>query len=359
MGILAGKRILVTGVITDASIAFHVARVAQQEGASVVLTGFGRLSLVERIAKRLPDPPPVLELDVTSEEHLDSLAERLSAHVDGLDGVLHAIAYANPEEALGGNFLRTRWADVATAVQVSAYSLKAVTVAALPLMGGGGSVVGLDFDASVAWPGYDWMGVAKAGLESCARYLARDLGPKGVRVNLVAAGPLRTMAAKSIPGFDRFEGVWGDRAPLGWKITDPEPVARACVALLSDWFPATTGEIVHVDGPRPAPPPQAARRTVPPQAARPTASTSSPCPARTASASSTRSPRTCTRPAATCWTASSSATGSRAGFSCGSTWRACSRRPPPTRTCTPGSAPWRPSSPWTGNCTTPRSSPGC
>jgi meromycolic acid enoyl-[acyl-carrier-protein] reductase len=248
MGILAGKRILVTGVITDASIAFHVARVAQQEGASVVLTGFGRLSLVERIARRLPDPAPVLELDVTSEEQLDSLAERVSAHVDGLDGVLHAIAYANPEEALGGNFLRTRWADVATAVHVSAYSLKAVTMAALPLMGAGGSVVGLDFDASVAWPGYDWMGVAKAGLESCARYLARDLGPKGIRVNLVAAGPLRTMAAKSIPGFERFEGVWSDRAPLGWKITDPEAVARGCVALLSDWFPATTGEIVHVDG---------------------------------------------------------------------------------------------------------------
>ena len=248
MGIQAGKRILITGVITDASIAFHVARVAQQEGATVVLTGFGRLSLVERIAKRLPAPPPVLELDVTSEDHLDSLAERVCAHVDGLDGVLHAIAYANPEEALGGNFLRTGWADVATALQVSAYSLKAVTMAALPLLGGGGSVVGLDFDASVAWPGYDWMGVAKAGLESCARYLARDLGPKGVRVNLVAAGPLRTMAAKSIPGFDRFEGVWGDRAPLGWDITDPEPVARACVALLSDWFPATTGEIVHVDG---------------------------------------------------------------------------------------------------------------
>jgi meromycolic acid enoyl-[acyl-carrier-protein] reductase len=248
MGILAGKRILVTGVITDASIAFHVARVAQQEGASVVLTGFGRLSLVARIAKRLPFPPPVLELDVTSEDDLDSLAERVRSHLDGLDGVLHAIAYANPEQALGGNFLRTRWADVATAVQVSAYSLKAVTMAALPLMGGGGSVVGLDFDASVAWPGYDWMGVAKAGLESCARYLARDLGPKGVRINLVAAGPLRTMAAKSIPGFDRFEGVWDDRAPLGWDITNPEPVARACVALLSDWFPLTTGEIVHVDG---------------------------------------------------------------------------------------------------------------
>ena len=179
MGILAGKRILITGVLTDASIAFHVARVAQQEGATVVLTGFGRLSLVERIAKRLPSPPPVLELDVTSDEHLASLAGRVSEHVDGLDGVLHAIAFANPEEALGGNFLHTRWPDVATAVQVSAFSLKALTMAALPLMSGGGSVVGLDFDASVAWPGYDWMGVAKAGLESCARYLARDLGPEG------------------------------------------------------------------------------------------------------------------------------------------------------------------------------------
>ena len=247
MGILAGKRILVTGVLTDSSIAFHVAKVAQQEGATVVLTGYGRLSLVERIAKRLPDPPPVLELDVTDEGHLDSLSERLSGHVDRLDGVVHGIAFA-PQEALGGNFLNTTWDDAATAFQVSAYSLKALAMAALPLMNGGGSIVGLDFDASVAWPGYDWMGVAKAGLESCARYLARDLGGKGVRVNLVSAGPLRTMAAKSIPGFDRFEGLWGERAPLGWNITDPTPAARACVALLSDWFPATTAEIVHVDG---------------------------------------------------------------------------------------------------------------
>ena len=248
MGILAGKRILVTGVITDASIAFHVARVAQAEGATVVLTGFGRLSLVERIARRLPSPPPVLELDVTNDDHLASLASRVSEHVDGLDGVLHAIAYANPQEALGGNFLRTRWADVATAVQVSAYSLKALTMAALPLMGGGGSVVGLDFDARVAWPGYDWMGVAKAGLESCARYLARDLGPRGIRVNLISAGPLRTIAARSIPGFDELAQPWGERAPLGWDTSDPGPAARGCVALLSDWFPATTGEIVHVDG---------------------------------------------------------------------------------------------------------------
>ena len=247
MGILAGKRILITGVLTDSSIAFHVAKVAQQEGATVVLTGYGRLSLVERIAKRLPDPPPVLELDVTDPNHLDSLTERASAYVDRLDGVVHAIAFA-PQEAMGGNFLNTTWEDVATAVQVSAYSLKSLAVAALPMMTGGGSIVGLDFDASVAWPGYDWMGVAKAGLESCSRYLARDLGGKGIRVNLVSAGPLRTMAAKSIPGFDRFEGLWGERAPLGWNITDPGPAARGCVALLSDWFPATTGEIVHVDG---------------------------------------------------------------------------------------------------------------
>ena len=247
MGILEGKRILVTGVLTDASMAFHVARIAQQEGATVVLTGFGRLSLVQRIAKRLPDPPPVLELDVTDAGHLASLAERVSEHVDGLDGVVHGIAFA-PQSALGGNFLDTPWEDVATAVHVSAYSLKALATAALPLMSPGGAIVGMTFDASVAWPAYDWMGVAKAGLESCARYLARDLGPKGIRVNLMAAGPVKTMAAKSIPGFSSFEDLWAGRAPLGWDLSDPVPPARACVALLSDWFPATTGEIVHVDG---------------------------------------------------------------------------------------------------------------
>jgi meromycolic acid enoyl-[acyl-carrier-protein] reductase len=247
MGILDGKRILVAGVLTDASIAFHVARVAQQEGATIVLTGFGRLSLVQRIAKRLPEPPPVLELDVTDTGQLDTLAERVSEHVDGLDGVVHGIANA-PQSALGGNFLHTPWEDVAAAVRVSAYSLKALAMAALPLMADGGAIVGLDFDASRAWPGYDWMGVSKAALESCARYLARDLGPRGIRVNLVSAGPLKTMAAKSIPGFDAFEGMWAERAPLGWNLADPEAAARGCVALLSDWFPATTGEIVHVDG---------------------------------------------------------------------------------------------------------------
>ncbi|GAA0374636.1 enoyl-ACP reductase FabI [Microbispora corallina] len=247
MGLLDGKRLLVTGVLTDSSIAFNVARLAQEEGAQVVLTGFGRLSLVERIAKRLPEPPPVIELDVQDTEHLDTLADRVGAHVDGLDGVVHSIGFA-PQTCLGGNFLNTSWEDVATAVHVSTFSFKSLAVACLPLMKEGGAVVGLDFDATKAWPVYDWMGVAKAGLESCSRYLARDLGKHGIRVNLVAAGPLRTMAAKSIPGFQEFEDSWPARAPLGWDLADTAPAAKACVALLSDWFPATTGEIVHVDG---------------------------------------------------------------------------------------------------------------
>ena len=247
MGILDGKRILVTGVLTDASIGFHIARLAQQEGATVVLTGFGRMSLVERIVKRLPEPAPVFELDVTNSEHLDGLADQVRSHVDGLDGVAHSIGFA-PQTAMGGNFMSTTWEDVATAVHVSAYSLKSLTSACLPLMKSGGAVVGLDFDAQHAWPVYDWMGVAKAGLESTSRYLAKYLGPESVRVNLVAAGPLKTMAARSIPGFDEFTDLWPAKAPLGWDVADPEPTAKACVALLSDWFPATTGEIVHVDG---------------------------------------------------------------------------------------------------------------
>ncbi|TKK80991.1 enoyl-ACP reductase FabI [Herbidospora galbida] len=247
MGILEGKRILVTGVLTDASIAFSVAKLAQEEGAQIVLTGFGRLSLVERIAKRLPEPPPVLELDVSNTEQLDSLAERVGEHLGGLDGVVHSIGFA-PQAALGGNFLNTSWEDVATAFQISTFSYKSLSMACLPLMKQGSSVVGLDFDASKAWPVYDWMGVAKAGLEATNRYLARDLGKHGIRANLVAAGPLRTMAAKSIPGFKEFEDSWPAKAPLGWDLADTVPAAKACVALLSDWFPATTGEIVHVDG---------------------------------------------------------------------------------------------------------------
>ncbi|OZV76799.1 enoyl-[acyl-carrier-protein] reductase [Micromonospora echinospora] len=246
-GLLAGKRLLVTGVITDASIAFSVAKLAQENGAQVVLTGYGRLSLVERIAKRLPQPAPVIELDVTNAEQLAGLPDKVREHVDGLDGVVHSIGFA-PQSCLGGGFLDAPWEDVATALHVSTYSYKSLAMAALPLMSPGGAVVGLTFDATKAWPVYDWMGVAKAGLESASRYLAAHLGPKGIRSNLVAAGPLRTIAAKSIPGFEQFETAWTERAPLGWNLTDQEPAARACLALLSDWFPATTGEIVHVDG---------------------------------------------------------------------------------------------------------------
>lgn len=249
MGILQGKRILVAGVTMDNSIGFSVARVAQQQGASVVISNFGRaLSITRRIARRLPETAPVIELDVTDPEHLETLGERVGEHLDGLDGVVHSIAYGNPETLLGGKFLTGPWEDVAQALHVSAYSLKSLSVAALPMMSPGSSVVGLTFDGSVAWPAYDWMGVAKGALESCARYLARDLGEHGVRVNLVSAGPLRTLAAKAIPGFDDLESMWSDRSPLGWDNADNLPTARSVVALLSDFFPATTGEIVHVDG---------------------------------------------------------------------------------------------------------------
>ncbi len=246
--LLEGKRLLITGVLTDSSIAFSVARLAQEQGATVVLTGFGRsLSLTNRIARRLPVGAPVVELDVTSEEHLEQLPKLVREHVDGLDGVLHAIGFA-PADCLGQGLLDTPWESVATAVQVSTWSYAALARASLSLMPRGSSYVGLDFDARVAWPGYDWMGVAKAGLESANRYLARDLGPHGIRSNLVSAGPLKTMAAKAIPGFSDFEDAWASRAPLGWDVTDAEPVAQATVALMSDWFPATTGQIVYVDG---------------------------------------------------------------------------------------------------------------
>jgi enoyl-[acyl-carrier protein] reductase I len=243
--LLNDKRILVTGVLNDASIAFGVARYAQEQGAEVILTSFGRvMSLTQRAARRLPTEPTIVELDVTDTGNLETLADRVGGR---LDGVLHAIAFA-PESCLGGGFLDAPWSDVGVAFQISAYSLAALAKACAPIMPPGSCIVGLDFDNRQAWPVYDWMGVAKSAFESTARYLARDLGPRGVRVNLVAAGPLRTIAAKSIPGFEHFEEVWDTRAPLGWNVKDPEPVARACVALFSDLFPATTGEMIHVDG---------------------------------------------------------------------------------------------------------------
>jgi len=248
--LLEGKRLLVTGVLTEASIAFAIARLAQEQGAEVVLTGFGRgLSITQRVAQRLPQPVDVLELDVTDAAQIEAVAASLEERWGALDGVVHAIGFA-PSSEIGGDFLATPWEDVATAVQVSTYSLASLAkgMAELLRKAGGGAIVGLDFDATVAWPAYDWMGVAKAGLESACRYVARDLGEQQTRVNLVAAGPLRTMAAKQIAGFSEFEDVWARRAPLGWDVTDTEPVARVVCALLSDWMPAVTGEIVHADG---------------------------------------------------------------------------------------------------------------
>lgn len=245
--LLEGKKLLVTGVLSPQSIAFAVAKVAQEQGAEVILTGFGKgKQLTELSARRLPSPPPVLEMDANDAGQIDALAAEVGSRWGSLDGVLHAIAYA-PPDALGGNFLNTPWESVATAVQTSAYSMKAIAVALRPYLAGG-SVVGLDFDASVAWPVYDWMGVAKASLEAVSRYLARDLGPDGIRVNLVSAGPLRTMAAKGIPGFEVLADMWNERSPLGWDLKDPMPTARTVAFLLSDWSKGITGEIIHVDG---------------------------------------------------------------------------------------------------------------
>jgi meromycolic acid enoyl-[acyl-carrier-protein] reductase len=246
--ILTGKRLLITGVITKDSIAFHAAEQAQREGATVLLTSFGRARrMTERAAQRLPEPVDVLELDVNQGEDLAALTDTLRERWGGVDGVLHAIAFA-PQDALGGAFMTAPADSAKQAFETSAFSLKALAAAVEPLMSPGGSIVGMDFDASVAWPIYDWMGVAKAALESVARYLARDLGPKGIRVNLVSAGPLGTVAAQGIPGFDQLADLWRRQAPLGWDTDDAAPVARTISWLLSDYSQGISGEIVHVDG---------------------------------------------------------------------------------------------------------------
>jgi meromycolic acid enoyl-[acyl-carrier-protein] reductase len=251
VGIVEGKKFLITGVLTVDSLAFRAAHLAQLEGAEVVLTGFGRaISLTERTARRLPEPTEILELDVTNKDHPKHVAAAISERFGRLDGILHSIAFA-PESAIGHGMFEASWQEVATAFEVSVFSLRVLAEGFISLLekAPSASIVGLDFDGQLAWPGYDWMGVAKGALESLTRYLARDLGPKQIRVNLVAAGPIRTVAAKSIPGFSRFEDAWSERAPLGWSVTgDGDAVAKACVALLSDWFPRTTGEILHVDG---------------------------------------------------------------------------------------------------------------
>jgi enoyl ACP reductase len=249
VGILEGKNILVAGVTLDTSIGFHVAKIAQGEGATVVVSNFGRaMSLTSRVIKKLDPVPLLFEVDVTNDDHLAGLPAQLGEHLDHLDGLVHSLAFANPETALGGKFLGTPWSDVSTALQVSAYSLASLTMACKPLLAEPASVVGLTFDATVSWPVYDWMGVSKAALESTSRYLARYLGPQGIRINLVAAGPLETLAKRAISGADAFNEVWAQRAPLGWDPRDMTPTAKAVVALLSDFFPKTTGEMIHVDG---------------------------------------------------------------------------------------------------------------
>ena len=247
--LLENKKLLVTGVLTPQSIAFHVARVAQEQGATVLLTSFGKaMGLTEKSARRLPRTPDVLELDANDTSHIEQLASDLASRWGRVDGFLHAIAFA-PQDALGGHFLETSWESAAVAYRTSAFSLKALAAGLMPLMQDeGGAIVSMDFDATVAWPIYDWMGVSKAALEAITRYLARYLGPHGIRVNCVSAGPLRTMAAKSIPGFDILANAWGKRAPLSWDVHDPDPVARTVAFLLSDWSKGITAEIVHVDG---------------------------------------------------------------------------------------------------------------
>ena len=248
MGILDGKNIVVTGVLTDASLAYGVAKLALEQGAQVMLTGAGRgLSITERTARKLSTDIKVVEFDVTVDEHITTAREAAQSQLGRVDGVLHAIGFA-PAVCLGDDFMAATWQDVSTAMHISAYSLKTLADSFVPLMTSGGTIVGLDFDNTVAWPAYNWMGVAKSALESTNRYLAKALGPKNIRCNLIAAGPIRTMAAKSIPSFSAFEDIWSDRAPLGWDVNNSAPVARSAVALLSDWFPATTGEIIHVDG---------------------------------------------------------------------------------------------------------------
>jgi enoyl-[acyl-carrier protein] reductase I len=248
--LLSGKRLLVTGVLSESSIAYAAARLAVEQGAEIVLTGFGRgLRITERVATKLTPDCAVLEMDVTRPDHIEAVAAALTERWGRLDGILHAVAFA-PGSALDGGFLKAGWEDVATALHVSTYSFAAFGRGFGPLLAaaGGGSLVGLDFDATQAWPGYDWMGVAKAGLESCCRYLAHALGPAGTRVNLVAAGPLRTVAASAIRSFDQFESTWRQRAPLHWDVRDASAVARAICALWSDWLPGVTGEVIHVDG---------------------------------------------------------------------------------------------------------------
>jgi enoyl-[acyl-carrier protein] reductase I len=246
---LTGRRILITGVVNADSIAFATAKRVQELGADVLLTALPRdRRRCEEASRELPRMAGVLPLDATRPEDYEALADELRARWGGVDGALHAVAFA-PRDALSGDFLAARPDGVNLAFQTSAMSYAHLGRLLHDLAPEhGGSLVGLDFDAGGAWPVYNWMGVCKAALESVNRYLARDLGPRNIRANLVAAGPLRTRAASGIPGFDQLEQAWESTAPMRWDVTDAAPVADACCFLLSDMARAITGEIVHVDG---------------------------------------------------------------------------------------------------------------
>jgi enoyl-[acyl-carrier protein] reductase I len=256
MPLLSDHRILVTGVLTDDSLAFGIAKRALEEGATVALSGAGRgLSLTKRTARKLAEfgeVGEIIELDVTDPQQVEAAAAELTTRFGRLDGLVHAIGMA-PQSCLGNGMFVAPFEDVAIALHISTYSLAALVGTFRPLLQksealGGASVIALDFDGSRAYPMYDWMGVMKAGLESLGRYLAKEVGPDRIRVNMLAAGPIRTVAAKSIPGFSQFEDTWSDKAPLGWDVYDSSAVADTAVAMLSPLLRGTTASVVYVDG---------------------------------------------------------------------------------------------------------------
>lgn len=246
---LAGKRLLITGVVNTDSIAFATAVAALDGGAEILLSSLGRdLDAARRAAAELPGEVPIVEADLTSTEDLEHLAAHIAGTWGHLDGALHAIAFA-PQEALAGSFLDAGSQAAARAFDTSTFSYASLArVVAELAPPSGGSIVGLDFDAAGAWPVYNWMGVCKAGLEAVNRYVARDLGPRRIRSNLIAAGPIHTRAAGGIPDFQRLTDAWDSTSPLPWDAKDSSPVADTACFLLSDLSRMISGEILHVDG---------------------------------------------------------------------------------------------------------------
>ena len=249
-GLLAGKRILVTGVLTDRSLAYHAAAKMQELGAEVLLTSFGRAKrITERAAQMLPKATDVLELDVTKQSDYDALVEELGARWDSVDGLLHSVAFA-PAQLFKDPFLHANLDDVEAAMRISSYSLQQLSATLLPLMvrsQSGASIVALTVEDRVRVHPYAWMSVAKSVLNSIARQLAVHLADHNVRVNLIAAGPVRTNAGSVIPEFSEMEDTY-KRAPLGWDTRDHTAIAGPAAFLMSDLSRNMTGDILKVDG---------------------------------------------------------------------------------------------------------------